>query len=85
MNEQEIQEILQNNPFYKDFHDEYCGHFSLVYEIGGAYVCFFNQVGGVVTSYILGKKDEKIDIELVQYFSAVGTKILQKEIKTSNL
>lgn len=80
MSEQDVQNILQKNPYYKDFHDEYCGHFSLVYEIGGAYVCFFNQVGGVVTSYILGKYSQEIDIEFVQYFSAVGTKILQIEI-----
>lgn len=76
MNEQNIQNVLQSNPYYKDFYDEYCGHFSLVYAIGGAYVCFFNQVGEVVTSYIWGKYRSEIDIEPVQYFSAVGTKIL---------
>lgn len=80
MNEQEILKFLQQNPYYREFHDEFSGHFSLVYEIGGAYVCFFNQVGGIVTSYILNTCSHKIDVDIVQKFSAMGTKILQKEI-----
>ena len=80
MNEAEVQKILESNRYYNEFFEEFEGKFALIYKVGGAYVCFYNQVGGYIAPFIIGAYEQQIDVEAVQDFSAIGTRLLHSRL-----
>lgn len=80
MTESEVQRILESNRYYNEFFEEFEGRFALLYKIGGAYVCFYNQVGGYIAPYVVGAYEQQINIDVVQDFSAIGTRLLRARL-----
>ena len=44
MNEQQVIEKLNKNPYFLDFHKEFQGRFILYYEVNGVGIYFFNSI-----------------------------------------
>lgn len=80
MNETEVQEILESNRYYNEFFEEFEGKLALIYKVGGAYVCFYNQVGGYIAPFIIGVYEQQIDVDVVQDFSAIGARLLRARL-----
>lgn len=80
MNETEVQNILESNRYYNEFFEEFEGKFALMYKVGGAYVCFYNQVGGYIAPFIVGAYEQEIDVDTVQDFSAIGARLLRSRL-----
>lgn len=83
MTQEEVQRILESNRYYNDFFDEFEGKFALMYKIGGAYICFYHQVGGFIASYVVDTYQQTVDIDMVQDFCAIGTRLLRR--RTNNM
>lgn len=80
MNETEVQSILESNRYYNEFFNEFEGKFALMYRVGGANVCFYNQVGGYIASFVVGAYEQPIDVDSVQDFSVIGVRLLRRRL-----
>ena len=84
MNEQQVIEKLNKNPYFLDFHKEFQGRFILYYEVNGVGIYFFNSIGGVVEAYLTMLYDfYKVD-EQVKDFIVISKKILQQKVNSAN-
>ena len=67
MTKESVLTILERNPNYHDFKNEFKGGFCLLYHVFGAQIVVFNEVGKQVSLFILST-DQDLQIEKVQEF-----------------